>query len=129
MFTWKISSTDISSSKYWKKYWKRMNQSLFTIKNIQTLVEMFKIKNCMYPAMISDIFLPGNEIITTLCNRMTFFYFIYKRYIMAKLILPTSKNLEQHIFRIETRNFSNNFKEPINYGNLNTVLAGCVKLT
>ena len=56
-----------------KKYWKRMDQSLFTIKNIQTLVEMFKIKNSMNPAMVSDTFLPGREIITTLCNKMTFF--------------------------------------------------------
>ena len=56
-----------------KKYWKRMDQSLFTIKNIQTLVEMFKIKDCMNPAMVSDTFLPGREIITTLCNKMVFF--------------------------------------------------------
>ena len=90
---------------------------------------MFKIKNYMYSAIVSDIFLSGMEIITTLCNKMTFFYLIYKRYIMAKLILPRSKNVEQHIFRIETRIFSNNFKEAINYGNLYTVLAGCVKLT
>ena len=47
---------------------------------------------------------------------------------MAKLILPRSKNVEQHIFRIETRIFCKNFKEAINYGNLYNVLAGCVKL-
>ena len=82
-----------------KKYWKKMDQSLFTIKNIQTLVERFKIKNGMSPAIISDIFLPGTEIIMTLWNKMTFFYLPYKQYIMAKviLILPRSKNVEQHI--------------------------------
>ena len=41
-----------------------MDQSLFAIKNIQTLVETFKIKNCIYPAMVSDTFLSGTEIIT-----------------------------------------------------------------
>ena len=36
-----------------KKYWKKMDQSLFTIKN---LVEMFKIKNAMSPAIVWYIF-------------------------------------------------------------------------
>ena len=34
-----------------------MDQSLFTMKNIQTIAEMFKIKNGMSSAIISDIFL------------------------------------------------------------------------
>ena len=48
---------------------------------------------------------------------------------MTKLILPRCKNVEQHVFRIETRIFPKNFKETINYGILYTVLAGCAKLT
>ena len=35
-----------------KKYWKGVDQSLFTIKNIQTLVEMFKIKNGISLAIV-----------------------------------------------------------------------------
>ena len=58
-----------------KKCWKRMDQSQLTIKNIQILVEMFKIENGISPAIVSDIFLPGTEIITTICNKMTFFFF------------------------------------------------------
>ena len=44
----------------------KMGQSLFTNKNIQTLVK------------ISEI-----EIITILRNKMTFFYLLYKLYIMV----------------------------------------------
>ena len=66
-----------------------MDQSLFTMKNIQTIAEMFKIKNGMSSAIISDIFLPGTKIITTLRNKMTFFYLLHKRYIMPlKIYLP-----------------------------------------
>ena len=90
-----------------------MNQSLVTTKNIQILVEMFKIKNDMSSAIVSDIFLPGAEIITTLCNEMTFFYILYKLsftfYVMAKLILSRCKNVEQHISRTKTRIFPENF--------------------
>ena len=67
-----------------KKYWKRMNQSLVTIKNIQILVEMFKIKNDISSAIVSDIFLPGTEIITTLCNEMTFFTF-YTNFLLPSM--------------------------------------------
>ena len=52
--------------------WKRIDQSLFTIKNIQKLVEMFKIKNGVSLSTVSDIFLPEKEIITFLRNKMTF---------------------------------------------------------
>ena len=41
-----------------KNYWRRMDQLLFTIKNIQTLIKMFKIKNGMSPAIVSHIFFP-----------------------------------------------------------------------
>ena len=68
-----------------------MNQSLFTIKNI---VEMFKIKNAMSSAIVSDRFLPETEIIKTLSNKMTFFYPLYK---WQKLIFPRCKNVEEHI--------------------------------
>ena len=70
---------------------------------------MFKIENGISPAIVSDIFWPGTEIITTICNKMTFFYLLYKRYIMGKLFLPRCKNVEQHIYKIETRIFSKNF--------------------
>ena len=36
---------------------------------------MFEIKNGMSPAIVSDIFLTGTEIITTLYNKMTFLTF------------------------------------------------------
>ena len=53
-----------------------MDQSLLTVKNIQILVEMFRIKNDMSPAIVSDIFLHGTEIITTLRNKVTFLYLL-----------------------------------------------------
>ena len=65
-----------------------MNQSLLTIKNI---VEMFKIKNGMFPAIVSDIFMSETEIIKTWFNKMTFFYPLNK---WQKLIFPRCKNEE-----------------------------------
>ena len=80
-----------------KKYWKRMDQSLITIENIETLIKMFKIKNGMSPAIVSDIFLPETEIIKTLCNKMAFFYLLYK---WQKRIFPRCKNLEEHALKL-----------------------------
>ena len=63
----------------------------------------------MSPAIVSHIYLPGMEIITTLCNKMIFSYLLYKRYIMTKLILLRCKNMEQRVFRIKTRIFFKSF--------------------
>ena len=80
----------------------------------QKLAEKFKKKIACTLQWFLTSFCLGRKLSQ---DKMTFFYLIYKRYIMAKLILPRSKNVEQHIFRIETRMFSKNFKEPVNYGN------------
>ena len=72
-----------------------MDQSVLTVKNLQILVEMFRIKNGMSPAIVSDIFLRGTEIITTLRNKMTFLYLLYERYIVSvKLILTTISDIK-----------------------------------
>ena len=63
----------------------------------------------MSPEIVSHIYLPGMEIITTLCNKMIFSYLLYKRYIMTKLILLRCKNMEQRVFRIKTRIFFKSF--------------------
>ena len=53
-----------------------MDKAPFIIKNVQILAEIFRIKNSMSSAITSDIFLNGNEIITKLRNKMTFFNYI-----------------------------------------------------
>ena len=63
----------------------------------------------MSPEIVSHIYLPGMEIITTLCNKMIFSYLLYKRHIMTKLILLRCKNMEQRVFRIKTRIFFKSF--------------------
>ena len=60
-----------------------MYQSLFTVKNIQILKKTFQIKNGMSSVIVSHLFLNKTEIITALRNKMTFFYLLYERYIMA----------------------------------------------
>ena len=50
-----------------------MDHSLLILKNIQILVEIFKIKNNMSPTIVSDLVLPSVEINTTLSNKTTFF--------------------------------------------------------
>ena len=69
-------ATKMSNPLCMKKHWKRMDQSSFTIKNIQILVEI-------PPAIVSKIFLNETENIITLCNKMTFFYLLCERCIMA----------------------------------------------
>ena len=65
------------------KYWKKMDQPLFTIKNIGILaVGIFKIKNSNSPAIFVIYFWLKREIISTLDNKMTFFYLLYKQYII-----------------------------------------------
>ena len=49
-----------------------IHKLLFTIKHIQALVEMFKIKSGMSSAIASDIFLPGTEIIKTFATKWLF---------------------------------------------------------
>ena len=66
-----------------------MYQCLFTIKNIQALAEMLKMKNGMSPVIVSNIFLVGTEIITAFHSKIIYFYLLYKRYITAMKTYPT----------------------------------------
>lgn len=55
----------------------------FLSKTIQTLVEMFKIKNGRSHVIVSDIFLAEMENIKTLRNKIYFLYLLNKRHIVA----------------------------------------------
>ena len=82
-----------------------IHKLLFTIKHIQTLAEIFKIKRGMSSAIVSDIFLHGAEIIKTFATKWLFL----NLYTNGKTYLSYMYNVEQHIYIIETRIFSKNF--------------------
>ena len=66
-----------------KKYWKEMDQSLFTIKNIGTFaVEMFKIKYNIFPETVSDIFLAETGYYYNFRQQNDFLYLPYEHYII-----------------------------------------------
>ena len=59
---------------------------------------MFKTKNAMSPAIVSDTFLPGMEIIKILSNEMTFLFTLYTNarnlsFLDAKMLKSISKEL------------------------------------
>ena len=71
---------------------------------------MFKTKNDMSLAIYSDEFLRGTEIITTLRNKMIFFYLLCERYIITmKAYLTKVKKFGTLYLQTLTRIFSKNF--------------------
>ena len=59
------------------KYWKKMDQAHWN-----TCRWIFKIKNRISPAIFFICFWLKREIISTLDKKMTFFYLLYKQYII-----------------------------------------------